>query len=70
MKVLQIKNCVIFGLVLAYIVSETSSSNKEGPLKITGLKEASSGDKDLALRIAVKAIDLCKSKTSGQITKH
>ncbi|GJS35458.1 coat protein [Tanacetum coccineum] len=56
MSVLQIKHCATFRLVLAYIVSETSDSNKEGPLKIAGLKDASQGDKDDARPIAARAM--------------
>ncbi|GJR26788.1 coat protein [Tanacetum coccineum] len=64
MSVLQIKHCASFGLVLAYIVSETSDSNKEGPLKIAGLKDASQGDKDDARPIAARAMRLLRSETS------
>ncbi|GJW93766.1 hypothetical protein Tco_0173438 [Tanacetum coccineum] len=64
MSVLQIKHCATFGLVLAYIVSETSDSNKEGPLKIAGLKDASQGDKDDARPIAARAMCLLRSEMS------
>ncbi|GJT17171.1 hypothetical protein Tco_0875877 [Tanacetum coccineum] len=64
MSVLQIKHCATFGLVLAYIVSETSDSNKEGPLKIASLKDASQGDKDDARPIATRAMRLLRSEMS------
>nr|GEW90623.1 hypothetical protein [Tanacetum cinerariifolium] len=64
MSVLQIKNCVTYGLVLAYIVGDTSESNKEGPLKIAGLKDASQGHKDDARPIAARAMRLLRSETS------
>ncbi|GKD32814.1 hypothetical protein Tco_1248323, partial [Tanacetum coccineum] len=51
-------------MVLAYIVSETSESNKEGPLKIAGLKEAIQGDNDDARPIAARAMRLLRSETS------
>ncbi|DAZ90841.1 TPA_asm: nucleocapsid protein [Tanacetum virus 1] len=56
MSVLQVKNCVTFGLVLAYIVVETSPGRRDGPLKIAGLKDATIETKGEAMPIAAKAV--------------
>ncbi|GJU43967.1 gypsy/ty3 retroelement polyprotein [Tanacetum coccineum] len=45
-------------------LNETSDSNKEGPLKIVGLKDASQGDKDNARPIAARAMCLLRSEMS------
>nr|GEV58023.1 hypothetical protein [Tanacetum cinerariifolium] len=65
-SVLQVKNCVTFGLVLAYIVVETSPGRRNDPLKIASLKDASIKTKGEAMLIAAKAVYQCRISILGK----
>ncbi|DAZ90733.1 TPA_asm: nucleocapsid protein [Leucanthemum virus 1] len=63
--VLQIKNCLTFALTLAYMVVETSTTRRDGPLKIAGLKDASDEAKGEARLIASKVVYHCRRQILG-----